>query len=243
MSSIPTADSQDNSHVKNLWVVILLPDNAYGHNTHGNAICIDIANTCAHYLCVDDTHENVITLHNTRLDHLLTNCSTPDSTKWKRRVHRGTGVAAEDGAICLGIGLQLLFANLDIPQWKPHYSTPGRNYLASCLIDRKCPSAASLLVLSTSSEIIEHVPFKGREGTIDKDVDVPGIPYNMLHPEYKHSPTIDSRPSATSGQPNISSRNLTTEESLYLHNWLRDRDPTSIIHNEMLKGEVTTGDI
>ena len=81
MSSIPAANSHDNLHVNHLWVIMLLPDNTFGHDTHSNAICIDIANTCTHYFCVDNTHEDVITYHNTRLDHLLTNCSTPDRTK------------------------------------------------------------------------------------------------------------------------------------------------------------------
>ena len=141
----------------------LLPDNTFGYDTHGNAICIDILNTCTHYFCVVITQDDIITLHNTRLKHLLNNYSHSGDTMWRRQIHRGTGVAIEDGAIWLGIGIQLIFADLDIPHWKPHYSTRGRKFLVSCLFDGKCLSTASLLVLSASPESIEHASIVGHQ--------------------------------------------------------------------------------
>ena len=145
-------------------------------------------------------------------------------------------MAIEDGAIWLGIGRQLIFADIDITNWKPHYSTPGRIYLTSCILDKICPSAASLRVLSASSESIEHTSIGGHQGIPVEIVAVQGIPYNMLHPGYNNSPILDSCPPVSLGKSNISTRSLTTAESVYFQNLLQGGHLTSIYYNGMLKG-------
>ena len=169
MSSIPKKNTHDKPVVQPSWIIILLPDNTCGHNTHGNAICIDIFNTCTHYFCLENTHTDTITLHNSRLDHLLNNYSLSGDTKWSRQIHRGAGVDIEDGAIWLGLGIQIILSRLDIPQWVQDYSTLGRHYFASCILDGKCPPAASLLVLSANSESTDYDRIGDHQGTIDEN--------------------------------------------------------------------------
>ena len=91
----------------------------------------------------------------------------------------------EDGAIWLCIGIQLTLAGYDLPDWRPEYVMPGRDDIASCLLDGTCPAARDPLISSlTYDTLLQDNTDLSLPNTSTRDH---SLSYAMLDPDYSYT--------------------------------------------------------
>ena len=161
---------------------------------------------------------------------------------WSVVDHIGHGVNVEDGAIWLCVGIQLIFAGYAIPDWCSEYVTPGREYVATCLLDGSCPAAQDLLISSIKYDTMHHHRTALSLTTMDARSNT--IPHAMLNTNYGYTTAnAGTHMPQQSGQVDIRQQTLSADESQSIILWLQKHSTTHILHEDLFRGEVTTGDI
>ena len=213
------------------------------HNIHGATYCINTNNHTVYYFLVRSTHEYDLSTHKTCFLRMLRTLSTTAVANWSMLDHIGQRVAAEDGAIWLCIGIQLTLAGYDIPECWSEYITPGRSYVANCLLDGNCPEVQDLIIFSLKKDTLQIDSIVIYSLTT-QDTRKCTSKYSLLVTEYCYTPQDDSpRLSNITGQDNISQRLLSTDERHSISLWLQDKSASHVLHEDLFRGEVTTGDI
>ena len=244
IQSISNIRTSSKTNMLSDWIVILLPDKQFKHDIHGNALCLDLVNRAAHYFYVDSLHTQTRDLHKQRAQSLIDIIKSTDAHTWHWTDHHGIGVALADGAVWLGIAIQLLFIGITIPKWSSAYSFPGRKYIASCILEQKCLPGTDMLVVSTVAPDISlsHIPpVQLYSTTMDLTTQLPS--YNMLHPNYVYIPCRDGPIPPPIPGDDIVIQSLTAMDTEYLEQWCNTHDDSFLIHDNLFLGEVTAGDI